>query len=113
MGYVIKIVPRENGELIESKAEALELDELQDLVEGYIETVPAFVDEIEEPIVMIVNEEGKLKGLAVNECETDIMRYNICDVIVGNAVLVIQSGAELLPMDKATAEKILQQLQKY
>jgi len=54
------------------------LEKLQELVEGYIELIPANDD---KSILMIVNEEGQLKGL-----EPNIWIGNTC--IVGNVVFV-------------------------
>ena len=52
-----------------------ELDVMQQLVGGYIETVP-----LGEDIVIICNEEGKIKGLPAN-----FYVEAIDDIIVGNA----------------------------
>jgi len=57
------------------------LEKLQELVEGYIELIPANDD---KTILMIVNEEGRLRGL-----EPNIWIGNTC--IVGNVVFV-QNG---------------------
>lgn len=54
------------------------LEKLQELVEGYIELIPANDD---KTILMIVNEEGRLKGL-----EPNIWIDKTC--IVGNVVFV-------------------------
>lgn len=54
------------------------LEKLQELVDGYIEIVPANND---KSILMIVNEEGKLRGL-----EPNIWIGNTC--IVGNVIFV-------------------------
>ena len=57
------------------------LNKLQELVEGYIEVVPANQD---KSILMIVNEEGLLKNL-----EPNVWIDNTC--IVGN-VIFVQNG---------------------
>lgn len=51
-----------------------ELEELQELVGGYVETVP-----LEEDLIFLVNEEGKLLGL---------------DVLVGDIAVVAYDGGE-------------------
>ena len=54
------------------------LEKLQELVDGYIEIIPANDD---KSIFMIVNEEGRLKDL-----ESNIWVGNTC--IVGNVIFV-------------------------
>lgn len=70
------------------------LKELQQMVEGYIEVVMGVY---EDNVIghMIINEEGKLKGLPYNELATASFRlahetlYGVStpDYIVGNAVV--------------------------
>lgn len=57
------------------------LEALQQMVGGYIETVPIAYD------TMIINEEGKLRGLEPN------FRYG-SDVIYGTMVMVGRDGEE-------------------
>lgn len=54
------------------------LEDMQKLVDGYIEVIPT---DIYDKVFMIVNEEGKLYGL-----EPNIHYYR--DIIVGNVVFV-------------------------
>jgi len=63
--------------------------ELHDMVNGYIEIVrplyhPQYTDHI-----MVINEEGKLEGLGVNEKATAIWLHDIShsDYIVGPALI--------------------------
>ncbi len=56
-----------------------QLSELQKVVCGYIETVNTI-----DGRLMIVNEEGKLKGLPINEEATKLIRN---DVIVGDVLV--------------------------
>lgn len=67
-----------------------ELEELQNQVGGFIEHVGLSEEEI-----MVVNEEGKLMNLAVNENATDIALDNeaitFWDFIVGNVVICKKS----------------------
>jgi hypothetical protein len=60
------------------------LDELQGFVAGLIEIVP-----LNEELLMVVNETGKLDGLPVNIEATKIwMRhYGPTDIIMGNALV--------------------------
>jgi hypothetical protein len=82
-GTIIDIVP-ENGT-------DFQLEELQRIVGGYIEIIGLFDNEI-----MVVNEEGKLADLPINENATEL--YNeaddFYDYIVGD-VLVCDSSMVL------------------
>lgn len=66
---------------IENKLEAF-----QEAVDGYIETVTLVPDEV----VMIVNEEGLLRGLGINPLATALY----CSTIVGVAMVVGIDGEE-------------------
>ena len=59
-------------------------EEYRDLVDGYLETVPTGI----RRHLLVINEEGKLRGLPLNEIATVISGVLPFDVIVGNAVLV-------------------------
>jgi hypothetical protein len=75
---MLKIVfKRLNEKLVQMEIKDT-LEKLQELVEGYIEIVPANED---KSIFMIVNEEGRLNNL-----EPNIWIGNTC--IVGNVVFV-------------------------
>ena len=65
---------------------------LQELVDGYIEIVPLRSLDC----VMVVNEEGKLRGLNRNHNATRFMSRP-GDYIVGNAVLLKTRGEDLVP----------------
>ena len=73
--------------------DCLSLEEMQKIVEGHIEAVPTALAQgwSQEPgvgLALIVNEEGKLQNLPVNQTATDLSAaYN--DVIVGNAILPV------------------------
>ena len=60
------------------------LDELKSVVGGYIEIVP-----LDELYSMVVNEEGKLLNLPINEGATRVYRTskNTDDFIVGNVLI--------------------------
>ena len=73
-----------NNEIIESapKEKFYSLQELQEIVEGYIEIVF-----LPNNFCLVVNEEGKLKQLPINIIATQIIRqFGINDIIVGNAL---------------------------
>lgn len=87
MGKVIKpngdefeVTPMNNNDF--------SLDELQDLVDGYIECL-YFKDDSSR--IMVINEEGKLNGLHYNPIATVIAiqqgLIGIGDYIVGNALI--------------------------
>lgn len=59
------------------------LEELQKMVEGYIEMIHL------HDIVMVINEEGKLNSLPFNENATELYRkaFRTSDFIVGNALI--------------------------
>ena len=60
------------------------LKEMQQCVEGYIEMVW-----LKSGKVLIVNEEGKIDGLPINDKATIIVNEDgIYDTIVGNALLI-------------------------
>jgi hypothetical protein len=59
------------------------LPELQAIVGGYIEMARTNGE-----LVMILNEEGKLKGLKTNLFATALYRYRSADYIVGDVLLV-------------------------
>ena len=71
------------------------LEDLQRLVDGYIEVATSWGD-----IALIVNEEGKLRGLAPN--------FPLCgDVIVGTAVLIGVDGEDFTDCPHLTDEDLM------
>lgn len=93
--------------------ERLELEELQKIVGGHIEiigtTVYSDIDE-GDGVMMIINEEGKLKGLPKNAEATKIAKLYGCDAIVGNAVLMVSYGEELKGFSEAAVKEITSRL---
>ena len=89
----------------------LPLKDLQDMVGGNIETVPTvLVDgwsrEKGVQIMMLVNEEGKLQELPVNQLATNLsVLWD--DVVVGNAVILGARGDELIGLTREAAENII------
>ena len=78
----IRVIVKEPGMAPEWRIIPNELEALQREVDGYIEVV-----RFAEDAAMIVNEEGKLRGLEPN------FRFGI-DMIVGTAILVGVDGEE-------------------
>ena len=71
------------GEEAEVREITNELETLQELVGGYIKTVP-----LEGPLLFIVNEDGKMLGLPQNVVAPS------CDVLVGPVVVAAYDGGE-------------------
>lgn len=57
-------------------------------------------------LTLIINEEGKLLGLPVNQLATDMV-YIFNDVIVGNAVLMGTTEEDFIGLTKEAAENIV------
>lgn len=110
--YAIVVAPGDEPVLLHCHpGDSLDLKEMQKIVEGHIETVPTVLAKEwsrEEDVgtVLIVNEEGKLQGLRVNQWATDISAlYN--DVIVGNAILMGTTEEDFIGLTKEAAENIV------
>lgn len=111
--YVIVVAPGDEPVLLHCwPGDSLDLKEMQKIVEGHIETVPTILAKEwsrEEGVgtVLIVNEEGKLQNLRVNQWATDISAlYN--DVIVGNAILMGTTKEDFIGLTKEAAENIVE-----
>ena len=92
--------------------EDITLHELQDMVDGSIETVPIclsgnWTTGRAHPI-MIVNEEGKMMGLEKNERATDMLRFDVYDYIVGDAVIAGEKGEDIVPLKRSDCERIIE-----
>ena len=84
--------------------EEFELEDLQGFVGGYIETVPTcFGDDV----IMLVNEEGKLKELPYNEIASEIQHFTRADLLFGDAVLVRVVGEDFDGFDEERKEFIM------
>jgi len=78
-GTVEEIQPK-NGK-------GFKLEELQEIVGGYIETIY-----LKNGMVMVVNEEGKINNLPLNKNATVYVHaHDFADVIVGNALVCKQN----------------------
>lgn len=110
--YAIIIRPNEEAVLLHCyPGDSLDLKTLQEIVEGNIETVPTALagewsHEQGVGLTLIINEEGKLLGLPVNQLATD-MAYIFNDVIVGNAVLMGTKDEDFIGLTKEAAENIV------
>lgn len=78
------ITPDGNANDVEFDGEFASLEELQKCVEGYIEILG-----LKGGKALVVNEEGKMNGLQINDRATYIIgEHGIDDIIVGNALLI-------------------------
>lgn len=105
------VLTPQNGFLKCQHAERMDLKEMQDMVEGDLETVPTVIaphwaDEEGVSILMVVNEEGKLHGLDWNPKATTLCGYRP-DYIAGNALIVGVKGDELIALKRSAAEEIM------
>jgi hypothetical protein len=90
-GEVMAFWIKANGTVQEVKppvGAAFTLGELQGMVGGYIEIVRTHTGDF-----MVLNEEGKLQGLPINEVATERYQYGTHDPVVGD--VVIAQWAEL------------------
>lgn len=98
-GWSLLYEPNEPTPFLAQYNKAPELEELQNLVDGYIEKVPLFntikYDGGVHHCVAICNEEGKLKNFAPNDAATQAWyeaasraRYMPpADILVGNVII--------------------------
>lgn len=97
MGLVIT-VPADEAQAIRSRETEVEpqLQELQDIVDGYIEAVPGWWDYMGTPCVVYCNDQGKQRRLPVNNRATGIwygkLGRSVDDVLCGDIVLVVGLG---------------------
>ena len=78
---VLKVEPMKKPEVVEMKQD---LESLQKAVDGYIECVYPFDDEV----AIVCNEEGKLNGLTLNRAIMDEDGEEILDIIAGTFLIV-------------------------
>jgi len=95
-GGIVIVIPADESLPLKSRhdvAESPTLDELHEIVGGFIEPVPHWDDYMGMPCVVWCNEEGKLRGLPLNRRATMLwyakLGQPVDDVLVGNVVLCI------------------------
>ena len=76
-----------NGEVLDiepKNGQDFQLEELQTIVGGLIQII-----EINDTEIMVINEEGKLENLPLNEQATAIYKKQVCegDFIVGDVLI--------------------------
>lgn len=94
---VLCVKPGEKPERIEIESG---LDALQRAVGGYIEAVYPY----EDPVALIVNEEGKLNGLPLNRALRD-EDNDIYDIVAGAFLVVGLGESEFASLTPALMEK--------
>lgn len=86
MAEALLVKPDGHHETVYSKGRHWVLDEMQKHVGGFIELASA-----KEPgWTLVINEEGKLKGLPVNEYATALYSGGDWDPIVGDALYMLE-----------------------
>ena len=83
-GETTPVVPKERHGL---QPEDFSLEELQEIVGGYIQVVRIPIDAEGTEWIMVLNEEGKLKGLPFNEEATKLYQHGEVDPIVGTVLV--------------------------
>ena len=105
--FYLLIAPDNTIQSFESKTgRVLDLDDLQQAVGGYIETVsgPLY------PLIGIVNEEGRLRGLADNPIGSMAIRYP--ELLCGNVVIAFAEGENIVGFSEKDADEIIRQLHR-
>lgn len=94
--YVVKITPQNGVRPFGISSEEVELNELQTLVEGYIETIPTILGALKRhDIVMIANDESKIRQMPFNHIASCIATL-AGDCICGVAVLAKKEEDKLV-----------------
>ena len=94
MGIVI-VIPADKAQAIRSREtdDRPTLQQLQDIVDGYIQIVPGWDDYMGKPAVVYCNEDGKARQLPFNVRATTHwfakLGYLGDDVLCGDVVLVV------------------------
>ena len=110
--YMILLKPGGKCRLIPcDKDGTLTLQAMQVLVDGPIETAasilgPCWAREPVDSIKLILNEEGKLRRLTLNEDATDLYAHCGRDMIVGDALLAAARGDELIGFSEPVCQTL-------
>lgn len=101
--YLIRI--RQSGEVeLLPSAPRPSLEKLQSAVGGWIETVRTWLSP--GNVVMLIDDEGKIKDTKLNRLATHVARLSAGDCIFGDAVLVLKDGEDLKAIPRALALRI-------
>ena len=111
--YLIVIHPAKRTVMVNHDAEKQpELKTLQELVGGPIEVVPTYLEtswarENVDRIVLVVNEESRLRGMPHNPAASELTPA--LPDIVGTAVLLVTKGEEMLGFEKYAAQDVVKE----
>lgn len=110
--YGVIVIRADGDTYFQPTDEDITLHELQDMVDGSIETVPVclsgnWTTGRGQPI-MIVNEEGKLLGFEKNERATDMLRFDAYDYVSGTAIIAGAKGENIVPLKRSDCERIIE-----
>lgn len=99
----IKVVICERGEPARVDQVYNRLEELQQLVGGYIEVMP-----LSDGVVLVCNEEGKIDGSKENRT-LKMADGSVLDTIFGTFFLCRTEGEEFASLEDADVKKLLRQ----
>jgi len=91
MTYTLHTIQPEGEVLSSTQTAAPSLQALQDIVGGYIQTVPRFNTYKGSRCIVYVNEEGRMQNLPFNQTATDLWLEQdelIAQPLVGNVVVI-------------------------
>ena len=100
---MIKIRTSGEIELIPVESAIPTLDDLQKHIDGYIEIVNTTSPEF----VLVIDDEGKLKGLEFNPIASMFARLGVGDWIAGDVLLLIRSGCDLKAIPETRARNLI------
>ncbi len=108
MNYVIKI---DGNTVTKEEFENDTLERLQHLIGGYIETVPC----IFRDYILVIDEEGKLKGLQENRIANELSALSVqwFDVLAGPALIAKIEGDRIVGLSEAETDKLMNRLNKW
>lgn len=111
---MLKVAYKKVGEDVKLVEIGGSLNELNDMLEGYLEAVPFWTavpyreQEKFSHLIMLINEEGKLRDLSPN------IKYGSYDVIVGNLIVCSHDGSgEFESISEQDFENIKEVINKY
>lgn len=100
----MRILYKEPGKAPRTMVIAQDLGIMQQLVDGYIEPI-----RISDKTVLIVNEEGKLKGMDPNFI---LVVEERVDLILGPAIFCGEKGEDFVSLPKDELDRIMDSLKK-
>ena len=118
--YAVILLTPFDFEIIKQPASELVLEELQELVGGYIEPVPTpILHDISPDLLMIVDEEGKFREMNVMNPLASLLYGNPSDCIVGRAVIVTrfnedpEADPDIYALPLEVAQSVASRLRKF